>query len=305
LEDPQPFVQGPSDEALEWVASSIGPGTKVRTVRRLIGGITSAMHAISVVDGNGRHRRCVLRRWPNDDDHVRSDWVLREARILDRLGATAIPAPRLIDFDADGNECGERALLMSYLDGRVELTPADPDEWLVQIASVLARIHQTDVEAPVAESWLNRDRLKVPQWSRRPHLWREAFALMEEGPPSFESRFIHHDYQQFNLLWRKGRITGVVDWVWGSSGPPSMDVSHQRLNLSVLYSSELAERFLHHYEGISGHTVDRWWDVEGLLLYLPGWGKFLQQQAGRRLAVDYARMHERVEETLAAALHRA
>jgi hypothetical protein len=55
---------------------------------------------------------------------------------------------------------------------------------------------------------------------------------------------------------------------------------------------------------MSGQVVERWWDVEGLLKYLPGWGGFLQQQAGRRLTVDFEGMHERVESTLRAALRR-
>jgi hypothetical protein len=55
---------------------------------------------------------------------------------------------------------------------------------------------------------------------------------------------------------------------------------------------------------MSGTVVNRWWDVEGILKYLPGWGVFLQQQAGRRLTVDFEGMHERVEETLASALAR-
>jgi hypothetical protein len=55
---------------------------------------------------------------------------------------------------------------------------------------------------------------------------------------------------------------------------------------------------------MSGQTIERWWDVEGLLKYLPGWGGFLQQQAGRRLSVDFEGMHERVEATLHSALRR-
>jgi aminoglycoside phosphotransferase (APT) family kinase protein len=302
--NPQPDVDDPSEEALDWAAQSIGPRATVTSVRRLTGGVTSAMHVLSIVDETGRHRRCVLRRWPSDGADERTMSVQCEARVLERLEATEIPAPRLLDSDPYGDKSGGPALLMSYLDGHVELTPADPQDWLRQIATMLARIHETPIDAPVAESWLNRDSLKVPEWSRRPDLWREAFALMEEGPPSSESCFIHHDYQQFNLLWRRGTLTSVVDWVWGSLGSPSIDVAHLRLNFSVLYSSELAEQFLHRYEEISGRTVERWWDVEGLLLYLPGWGSFLQQQAGRRLTVDFEGMHARVEATLQSALRR-
>ena len=230
--------------------------------------------------------------------------VRHEGRILTGLERTDIPAPRLLGIDPDGERCGNPALLMSHLDGHIELTPGDPDDWLRQMASMLVRIHNTDIETPAAESWLDRASLTVPQWSKRPELWEEAIELVQERPPVSDPCFIHHDYQQFNLLWRRGRLTGVVDWVWGSSGSPSMDVAHARLNLSVLYSSERAQRFLDLYESQSGSTVDRWWDVEGLLKYLPGWGEFLQLQAGRRLKVDFDGMHERVEETLASALRR-
>jgi hypothetical protein len=40
------------------------------------------------------------------------------------------------------------------------------------------------------------------------------------------------------------------------------------------------------------------------MVYLPGWGEFLQRQAGPRTIVDFAGMHDRVEETLAEAMSR-
>lgn len=299
-----PDVEEPSQTALNWAARAIAPHATVTSVRRLTGGITSAMHALTIVDERGRHRRCVLRRWLNDNDQERSESVLRESRILDRLATTDVPAPRLIDFDTNGDLCGNPALLMSYLDGHIEMTPKDPEDWLRQIATMLALIHRTAIEAPLYESWLNVNNLIVPEWSRQPALWHQAFSLMEEIPPRSESCFIHHDFQQFNLLWQRGKLTSVVDWIWGSTGAPSVDVAHIRLNLSVIYSSSLAERFLRLYEEVSDRAVERWWDVEGLLLYLPGWGSFLQQQAGRRFQVDFEGMHERVEGTLRAALQR-
>ena len=302
--DLQPEIGAPSERTLRWVAQSIAPGATVTSTRRLTGGVTSAMHAVSVVDPKGRHQRCVLRRWVNDHANDGPELVRREARILDSLERTDIPAPRLLSTDPDGNECDDSALLMSYLVGHVELTPRNPSDWLRQIVSMLVRIHNTEIGAPVAESWLNRERLVVPEWSTHPDLWREAFSIIEESPPVSTPCFVHHDYQQFNLLWRQGSLTSVVDWVWGSLGSPGIDVAHVRLNFSVLYSSELASEFLDLYEAMSGRAVERWWDIEGLLKYLPGWGGFLQQQAGRRLTVDFDGMHERVETTLHSALRR-
>lgn len=173
MADLQPEVEPPSEGALRWVAQSIAPGARVTSVRRLTGGVTSAMHPITVVEANGHHHRCVLRRWVDrlaDEGH---ELVPREARVLESLERTNVPAPRLLGLDPHGDECASPALLMSYLDGHVQLTPREPDDWVNQIASMLVRIHHTQIEAPVAESWLNRERLMVPEWSTDPDLWRE------------------------------------------------------------------------------------------------------------------------------------
>ncbi|MEO9181043.1 MAG: hypothetical protein ABI298_05270, partial [Acidimicrobiales bacterium] len=108
----------------------------------------------------------------------------------------------------------------------------------------------------------------------------------------------------FNLLWRRGVLRSVVDWVWASNGPPEIDVAHCRLNLSVLYSTNYAELFRTKYMTASGRTLEPWWDVAGLLLYLPGWDDFLQAQAGARKTVDFRGMHQRVEATLRATMSR-
>jgi aminoglycoside phosphotransferase (APT) family kinase protein len=294
----------PSKEARAWAVEQFGKGARVRAVRRLTGGITSAMHLLSIESANGERHDVVLRGWI-DDDHIEgADRVMRESHILEQLADFDIPSPNVLAIDPTGSRCGNPSLLMSRLSGRIELTPRNPDLWLEELVAMLVRIHAADVAAPVAESWLNREKLIIPEWSERPHLWRDAIALMDEGPPVSEQTFIHHDFQQFNVLWKRGRISGVVDWIFGSTGSPSMDVGHCRLNLAVLYSSEQASRFLELYESASGRKVSPWWDVHELLVYLPGWGEFLQVQAGRLLRVDFAGMHDRVERTLADALRR-
>jgi len=68
-----------------------------------------------------------------------------KARILEGLERTDIPTPRLLGIDADGDECREPALLMTYLDGRVDLTPRDPQDWLGEMTSMLVRIHNTNM----------------------------------------------------------------------------------------------------------------------------------------------------------------
>jgi aminoglycoside phosphotransferase (APT) family kinase protein len=294
----------PPKAARQWAAAAVGPSAQVVSARRLTGGITSATHVLSIEDSSGHRHRLVLRRWVGDPAHEGADSVRREASILTELASSGLPVPGLVAADPEGRSCGDPALLMTWLPGHIELAPRDPESWLGQMAEMLVRIHETGVRAPPFESWLDRDALTVPDWARRPELWREAIDLVNSEPPKTEMCFIHRDYQQFNLLWRRGKLAGVVDWVWASYGPPEVDIAHCRLNLTVLYTPEHAERFRLAYEAISGRSIEPWWDVAGFLVYLPGWGSFLQRQAGSKLTVDFAGMHERVERVLQASLSR-
>ncbi|MCW2936210.1 MAG: hypothetical protein JWM19_7172 [Actinomycetia bacterium] len=63
------------------------------------------------------------------------------------------------------------------------------------------------------------------------------------------------------LLWRRGRLTGVVDWATSCTGPADFDVGHCRLNLAVLFGADWAERLRLAYEAEAGRAVDPWWDL--------------------------------------------
>ena len=280
------------------------PADRLR-LRRLDGGITSSVHAIWAPDAFGKPRRYVLRRWTDCDPTADRGDVDREAGILTGLETRDLPVPRLVAADAAPDYCSAPSLLMTRVPGRIQLTPSDPESWLLQIAEMLPRIHAAPVAAPPLTLDHKKEDLRVPRWASDPGLWAAALELFATPQPRGERRFIHSDYQQFNLLWTGAKLSGVVDWTWGSHGSPDVDVAHCRLNLTVLYSAEHASRFLSLYEDAAGRRVDPWWDVAGLLLYLPGWGEFLQRQAGRRLTVDFVGMHARMEQTLRQALARA
>jgi len=283
----------PSRALLAWVEQTAGG--PVTTVERLTGGLTSSVHLVTL--GGTAY---VLRSW----DEPMPEWargaVPRETAILEALAATDLPAPRLV---AALDEAPGPALLMTRVPGCVELMPRDRDAWLHQMAVMLARIHAVNVVAPPFESWVDAGQLAPPADSQRPELWREAFALLATPAP-VERTFIHRDYQHFNLLWTGDQLTGVVDWTYASSGPPSLDAGHCRLNLALLFSAEIAEQLRELYEAASGRRVDPWWDVQAFMSFGPDWKKFLPLQIDGRASLDVDGMLVRVEQLLEAALRR-
>jgi aminoglycoside phosphotransferase (APT) family kinase protein len=287
-----------------WVERTLGRGARVIATRLLTGGLTSLVHELIVVR-NGHRRRYVLRSWAPDNEH--KDWILRavaaEAAVLTALERTDVPAPRLVAFMSDA-AAGGPALLMTRVPGRVFLMPRDREHWLRQMARMLARIHALDATGAGFESWLDADRLTPPEDASRADIWREAFALIAEQREATHPCFIHRDYQHFNLLWSRERLTGVVDWTGAGSGPPDVDVGHCRLNLTLVFSPQVAERFRELYEAESGRAVDPYWDIHALLSYGPDWKHFLPLQIDGRAPFEVKGMTRRMEEVLTLALRR-
>jgi hypothetical protein len=85
----------------------------------------------------------------------------------------------------------------------------------------------------------------------------------------------------------------------------ALDVGHCRLNLAVLFSAEIAERFRAMYEAEAGRTVDPWWGLHALLSFGPDWKNFLPMQIDGRAPVDVDGMTRRVEELLERTLRRS
>jgi aminoglycoside phosphotransferase (APT) family kinase protein len=303
-----PSTRAPADApgagTLRWVERQLG-GTRVVTVRRLTGGVATATHRLRLASG----RRVILRRhnaaWVERDPTV----VAREAETLAHVAGRGLPVPELLACDPDGRATGERpAIVLGRLPGGIDLAPADPDSWLEQLAGALAAIHDlppVPASSPPTESPWSERPWQPPSWSAHPERWAEAIARCAEAPPGYGAapdRLVHGDFQHFNLLWRRGRLTGIVDWGAPPARPIDSDLGHCRLNLVILYGTEVADGFLQRYTARTGRGVDPAWDLFETVVFLPTWAPTILRQVGRRLAVDAGAIHRRVDEHLATLL---
>ena len=294
----------PTAQLLAWVGQTLGGSVRVVGWKRLTGGLTSIVHRLTV-ERNGCREEYVVRWWVPDSGW--EQWIARavplETAVLAKLEGSDIPAPRVIGSTTD-TALGGPAVLMTRVPGKMQLMPRNREHWLRQMAQMLARIHALAVDVKPFESWLDRSQLSPPPDASRADIWREAIALVAEERAPTRTCFLHRDYQHFNMLWSRERLTGVVDWIEACVGPPEVDVGHCRLNLTVLFSAGVADRFRAIYEVESGRRVDAWWDVHALLSYRPSWKEFLPIQIDGRAPLDIDGMTGRMEEALEGALRR-
>lgn len=295
---------------VRWVEGETGR-TVVRR-RRLRGGLGSVVHDLTLDSGS----HVVLRRYlATTPSALRgaARAIRLEAVNLQAVTAAGLPSPSLVAHgagDGDGAADGADAslstcLLMTKVDGRLDQQPADLGSWIAQLARTLAVIHGTAIrDAPPWERWMDVDGLTVPETASDPMVWTRAHDVVRSHPEPATTCFIHRDYQHFNVLWRRGRLAAVIDWLSGSIGPPDLDVGHCRLNLSVLFDTGVAERFRLAYEAESGRAVDPVWDLHSLLSYDEDWKRFIPLQVAGRAPLDIAGMTDRVERTVAQTLHR-
>jgi hypothetical protein len=79
-----PLRLSPPESTLRWAAETIGPGSRIASVRRLTLGGWHANHALTIIDADGRAHRLVLRRWAGEWAREDPDFTpAREAGALE------------------------------------------------------------------------------------------------------------------------------------------------------------------------------------------------------------------------------
>lgn len=287
----------PSPEMLRWAARQVDRRAHVVAVVPLPGGITAHMDRVRVGSPAGVED-VILRRWPDED--WADGLVAREAAALVAVRGSEVPAPELLATDETGTDAGVRCTLTSAVVGQPDLAPTDLLSWLGQLATTHAAIHAIPRHLPIRRGGTFDD--SAPLDWLADHGLRAAAREAASGPPGDADVLAHGDYQHFNVLWRDGRLTGVVDWPNAATGNRGGDVGHCRLNLAVLFDAATAADYLVRYERAAGVRVDRRADLRALLEFDLGWRSFIPRQVAGRAPLDLAGMPDRVAATVRDAL---
>jgi hypothetical protein len=234
----------PSAGALEAVQRLAGPAAVIATVARLHGG----QHADTWrVDTEHPASSVVVRQFPPRDPAGGHEQLVLGT--LDGLGGLA---PVLLGGDLDGRWSRHPTSVISRLDGEADITPADPAAFAHELGGALALVHRIPgsrlAELPsVFDRRGSQIRLDGPLAASVRSRWSEII-----GAPQ---ALAHCDYWSGNVVWRGGKLAGIVDWSGGARGPCGYDVGWCRLDLVLLFDERIADLFLAAYEASGGQRL--------------------------------------------------
>ncbi|MFI5283013.1 MAG: phosphotransferase family protein [Candidatus Dormibacterales bacterium] len=242
----------------------MGGSWSIEAAHPLHGGITGIVAAVDLRNSTGKRRRLVLKLYRPEPQEPDSAW--REAHVLQLLGQSELPVPRVVAIDRDGSETEWPALLMVRMPGRRRMQPKDPMPWLLGLASLARGIHEEPIQPQLLPSyrpWGLDGSLLQPPWWTDGDVWQRAVEIVRSPAPAEPKTFIHRDYYAGNVLWSGARASAIVDWLHGCWGPASVDVAHCRLNLWLDHGPHFADVWLDAYKQIrpAAEPHHPYWDL--------------------------------------------
>jgi len=184
------------------------------------------------------------------------DLAAHEAAALVEAQRAGLLAPRLMAYASDDVGFGAPVVLMSFIEGEIELRPTNFQQWLGDLASQLASIHRHAADAfPWRfRSWVNRAILAPPEWSTVPRVWERAIELLLGAEPnSRPSSSTATTTRPTSCGAPAPSVASSTDQC--CRGPAGVDVAHCRTNLAQMYGPDIADQFLDAYLEVADGLV--------------------------------------------------
>jgi aminoglycoside phosphotransferase (APT) family kinase protein len=254
-----------SDEAISAIVATVEPSSTVVGASILPGGLSSWMTTIETQRPDGSRHRLVVRRARRPDAQRHTLPFSDEFDLLRHLDVHGLPVARPRAFDDSAQILPQAYVVLDFVEGTTRFTTDDQVGMAIQMADVLAAIHDVDTTSaslPILPLHLDRmqewvitdlDR-RPPDPSLREDLVRHHL-LEHWPPPATEMCLLHADFFPGNIIWEGDAIAAVIDWETAAIGDPMADVATTRLDLRWAFGAEMAEAFTDRYLAITGHST--------------------------------------------------
>jgi aminoglycoside phosphotransferase (APT) family kinase protein len=214
----------------------------------------------------------VVRR-PNEkqlrqNPHAAAD----EFKLLQIMKALGLATPTPYHCDSSGVIFPTPYLVIAYIEGVMEFSPANLDDYVLQLATQLAQIHRIDCSQldlaflpPITPRF-------TAQLSTRPAMvntslaearLRETLEAVWPLPQQNVSALLHGDYWPGNVLWQDRQLMAVIDWEDAALGDPLADFAISRLDSLWIFGLPAFNSFTQHYQSLLDidYTHLPYWDL--------------------------------------------
>lgn len=246
------------------LVEDLAQGSTVSRVRSLAGGARRRVFNVRWRDSAGANRRVVVRLAPDRGDVQKN--ASSEFQTLSSLYAAGMPVPRPLLVDTDRTYFDHAAIVMEHA-GRPVIDLPDRDRWLRSCAETLAAIHRMSPTganlAHLQSSTLDERRADQEASLTPEHLQRfekdalvcrvmEALEREARNQDAVAPSLVHDDYWPGNILWRRGRISAVIDWTEATLSDPSRDVAQFQIDMALMSGLDDVKRFAELYSEAAG-----------------------------------------------------
>lgn len=261
--------------------------------------------AMAYQDGSQKH--VILRLFGHEKIQPRPYIAGNEFRLLQHLEIPNIVTPRPLYFDQSQEIFPTPYLIYEYLDGEMEKIQQGSPRVTSQMAEVLAKINSIDrwksniLFLPRLETWAKK---VIGSWplqtdeSLNEIDIRRALLQFDVLPIQNDPALLHGDFWIGNILWKDGKISGVIDWENAMLGDPVADLAVSRIDFAMgPFGVEAMMNFTEQYQSRVklNYKYLPYWDLYAALRHvskLKMWAKNgekeEQMRAGHRQFVSQA-----------------
>lgn len=258
------------------VLHRLDPRSTLLRARKLEGGISAQVTALEIARADGQRQKLLIRQHGEGDLKYNPRIAADEFKLLRVLQAEGLPAPVPYTFDQSGEILATPYIIIEYIEGQTEFTPANLPDFIAQFTEHLARIHRLDgtrldlsflpqQEKRAAERL--RERQADPEKSSDEknicEIVADAWPPVQRNPAAL----LHGDFWPGNLLWRAGQLVAVIDWEDALLGDPLADLANSRLEMLWAFDEDAMEQFTRQYQALA--TLDYshlpYWDLYAAL----------------------------------------
>ena len=221
------------------------PHVKYKSSRILEGGVSSEVFLIAVESKKGEEK-IVLRTegGPPAENSIKTEYLL-----LEKLHQTKVPCAKPIHLDHSKEILDKDFMLMTYLEGTIEIPKIKNFGFLNKMVGILKNIHNVDTKILPTLPCRFDPTYDLFEFLPNARINKELKAILKGYDTSYSVKpvLLHGDFWPGNILWTKDEISGVLDWEYAAIGDPVSDLAVASLELKYDYGKRGVDRFLDLY----------------------------------------------------------